>query len=118
MGLTLFHLVLLAFVVHKLAPIYSLFESQCYSRTQTCPDPVSGPRILLPSDYLPQEFGQFCGITINGPHVVAAVVSTVKSHFKKSKEGYEQKVKFLLLSSHYLLNPPKLLAPRTRKKTD
>ena len=129
-GLTLFHLVLLALVVHKLAPIYSLFESQCYwfaniifdvivalypSRTQTRPDAVSGPCVLLPSDYLPQEFGRFCGITINDPRVVAAVVSTVESHFKESKEAYKQKVSFLLLSSHYLLNPQKLLA---RKKID
>ena len=109
LGLTLFHLVLLALVVHQLAPIYSLFESQCYwfsniifdvivavypSKSQHRPDPVAGPRILLPSDYLPKEFGRIYGITINDPRVVEAVISVVKSHFEKAKDTYKEKVAF------------------------
>ena len=108
-GLTLFHLVLLTLVVHQLAPIYSLFESQCYwfaniifdvivavypSKSQCRPDPVAGPRILLPSAYLPKEFGRIFGITINDPRVVEAVISVVKSHFKNAKDTYKEKVAF------------------------
>jgi hypothetical protein len=108
-GLTLFHLVLLALIVHQLAPSYSLFESQCYwfaniifevivavypSRSQHHPDPVKGPHILLPSDYLPQEFGWFFGIQINDPRVLEAVVLVVKSHLEKSKDIYKEKVTF------------------------
>lgn len=108
-GLTLFHLVLIALVVHKLAPIYSLFESQCYwfaniifdvivaiypSKSKKRPDPVPGPRIRFPPDYLPEEFGRFLGVTINDPRVVEAVVSVVKTRFEESQGIYKQKVIF------------------------
>jgi len=108
-GLTVFDLVLLALVVHQLSPIYSLFESQCYwfaniifdvivaiypSKSQCRPDTGDGPRILFPPDYLPQEFGQFMGVTINDPRVVDAVVSVAKSHFEEAKKSYQKKVIF------------------------
>jgi hypothetical protein len=106
-GLTLFHLVLIAFIVHEVAPIYSLFESQCYwfanvifdvivsiypSKTRLRPPPASSPRVFLPADYLPNPSGQFFGITINDPRVVQAVVDVVKSRFEAAKEIYKQKL--------------------------
>jgi hypothetical protein len=106
-GLTLFHLVLIALIVHDVAPIYSLFESQCYwfanvifdvivsiypSKTHLRPPPASSPRVILPADYLPNQSGQFFGITINDPRVLQAVVDVVKSRFEAAKEIYQQKV--------------------------
>ena len=106
-GLTLFHLVLIALIVHEVAPIYSLFESQCYwfanvifdvivsiypSKKQLRPPPASSPRVLLPADYLPNQSGQFFGITINDSRVLQAVVDVVKSRFEAAKEIYQQKV--------------------------
>jgi hypothetical protein len=107
MGLMLFQLVLIALIVHEVAPIYSLFESQCYwfanvifdvivsiypSKTHLRPPPASSPQVFLPADYLPNQSGQFFGITINDPRVVQAVVDVVKSRFEAAKEIYEQKV--------------------------
>jgi hypothetical protein len=106
----IFDLVQLAHVVHKLALTYALFENQCYwfasiifeiiialfpSRSQISPPPPgSPPMVHLPNDYLSKEAGQWCGVLINDPHVVAAVVSIAKSQFKIQQARYQNKVNF------------------------
>ncbi len=106
-GLSLFDVVLLAHVVYKLAPTYALFENQSYwfanvmfevipslfpSKSQTSPLPVSPPMVRLPNDYSPKEADWWCGVLINNPRVVAAVVSIAKFHFKSQHARYLEKV--------------------------
>ena len=107
-GLSMWDVVLIAYVVHKLAPTYALFRSQCYwfanvifevivalfpskSESET-PPPGSPPTLLLPNDYLPKEAGRWCGILINDPRVVEAVVSIAKCRFKTQQANYLAKV--------------------------
>jgi hypothetical protein len=100
-GLSLFDVVLLTHIVHKLAPTYALFDSQCYwfanvifevitkmfpSRSQTTPPPGPPPRIFLPNDYLPKEAGRWLGVLINDSRVVEAVITIAKSNFERKQE--------------------------------
>jgi hypothetical protein len=106
-GLPLFAVILVALVVHLKAPTYALFENQCYWYANVIfdvlslvfpsaitPTPSPAPRILLPIDYLPKGAGQWKGVLINDPRVVAAVVSIVKSDFKEKYGKYVRKVIF------------------------
>jgi hypothetical protein len=117
-GLCLFHLVVLAHVVHKLAPTYALFESQCYwyanvifevilllfpSKSRTSPPPGSSPTVRLPDEYLPKEAGRWFGVLINDPRVVSAVVTIAKTQFESQLAKYRQKVTFCyceLINTH------------------
>ncbi len=108
-GLCLFQLVVLAHVVHKIAPTYALFESQCYwyanvifevilllfpSKSRTSAPPGSSPTVRLPDEYLPKEAGRWFGVLINDPRVVSAVVTIAKTQFESQLAKYQQKVKF------------------------
>ena len=92
-GLCLFQLVVLTHVVHKIAPTYTLFESQCYwyanvifevilllfpLKLRTSPPPGSSPTVHLPDKYLLKEAGQWFGVLINNPCVVSAIVTIAK----------------------------------------
>ena len=124
-GLSLFDVVMLSHVVHKLAPTYALFESQCYwfanvifevivslfpsrSKSET-PAPGSPPTLRLPNDSLPKEAGQWCGVLINDPHIVEAVVSIAKSQFESQQARYLDKVIFFT-SELMLAKSPKFIA--------
>lgn len=111
-NLSLFDVALLAKVVHDYAPIYGIFDNQCYMFACVMFDAIvklSSPDsstpvfstsngevkneniVFVPNPGNPDQAGRWSGILIVDPRVKSAIVSVVVSRFHLERESYMAK---------------------------